>query len=219
MASVENWIPGDRKDFERLYLASYPKIVASLRIMLRDPFAAEDCAQDTFRQAWRAWPRWKPEAPPEAWLHRIAVRVASNYRTREKLRSAGELVRRLGRPGVAPDPAEAVGASDLRAALQRLPAKQAAVIALRHLHGYSNRELAVALNIPERTVASRLIAARKRLIRELGPDFSPQMSTSPDSAVLNTKWLTENSTTNNSLAGSTTSSPPWPQPSPSKPPR
>jgi len=49
-----------------------------------------------------------------------------------------------------------------------LPAKQAAAIVLRHYHGYSNREIAYALGVPERTVASRLAAAKARLRRSLG---------------------------------------------------
>jgi len=44
----------------------------------------------------------------------------------------------------------------------------AAAIVLRHHHGYTNREIAVALDIPERTVASRLAAAKKHLRLLLG---------------------------------------------------
>ncbi len=38
---------------------------------------------------------------------------------------------------------------------------------LRHYHGYTNREIGAALGIPERTVASRLAAAKARLRVEL----------------------------------------------------
>jgi DNA-directed RNA polymerase specialized sigma24 family protein len=34
---------------------------------------------------------------------------------------------------------------------------------MRHFHGYTNREIAAALDVPEQTVASRLAAARKQL--------------------------------------------------------
>ena len=34
---------------------------------------------------------------------------------------------------------------------------------LRHYHGYTNRAIAQALGIPERTVASRLAVAKSRL--------------------------------------------------------
>lgn len=48
-------------------------------------------------------------------------------------------------------------------ALRKLPTKQAAALVLRHFHGYSNREIAASLGVPDQTVASRLTAARKQL--------------------------------------------------------
>jgi DNA-directed RNA polymerase specialized sigma24 family protein len=56
----------------------------------------------------------------------------------------------------------------LHSALRRLPLKQAAIIVLRHQHGYSNREIAAAMQIPEATVASRLATAKARLRQQLG---------------------------------------------------
>lgn len=131
--------------------------------MLGDKAAAEDCAQDTFERAYRNWSSWRPEAPVEAWLHRIAINVAVSDRRRYRLRQAGELVRRLGRPSSPPDPTALAERSELIRALQKLPTKQAAALVLRHFHGYSNREIAASLGVPDQTVASRLSAARKQL--------------------------------------------------------
>jgi len=63
-------------------------------------------------------------------------------------------------------------------ALRRLPPKQAAVVVLRHLHGYSNREIAISLGIPEATVASRLAKAKARLRAELDDGDAAEMVTS-----------------------------------------
>jgi RNA polymerase sigma-70 factor, ECF subfamily len=171
--------PGSKADFDRLYQASYQKLYRTLVTILRDPAAAEDCLQEGCLRAFQSWSRWKQDAPAEAWLHRIVLNTAFTHRRRERLREVGELVRRLGRPEPPPDPAEAADSSVLGGALRELPPKQAAAIVLRHLHGYTNREIAVALGVPERTVASRLIAARKALKERLGADFRPEMSTSP----------------------------------------
>jgi DNA-directed RNA polymerase specialized sigma24 family protein len=46
-----------------------------LLAVLRDHPAAEDCAQETFVRAYRSWKDWKPDAPAEAWLHRIALEI------------------------------------------------------------------------------------------------------------------------------------------------
>ncbi|HKV88221.1 MAG TPA: RNA polymerase sigma factor [Candidatus Dormibacteraeota bacterium] len=156
-------MPGSEADFERLYRSAYRPILGTLITLLGDPVAAEDCTQDTFERAYRGWKGWRPEAPAEAWLHRIAINVAISEKRYNRLRSTGEIIKRLGRPTSPPDPASLAERSDIVKALGKLPTKQAAAIVLRHYHGYSNREIATALGVPEQTIASRLGAARKQL--------------------------------------------------------
>ena len=154
--------PGSRDDFDRLYRDSYPRIYKTMLAVLADPAAAEDCTQDAFVLAFRAWARWRPDAPAEAWLHRIAINVAVSYQRKAKLRSIGAILRRLGRPASGPDPAQVVLDRDLAAALRRLTPKLRAALVLRHYHGYTNREIAAAVGVSERTVNKRLrIAAQK----------------------------------------------------------
>jgi len=135
--------------------------------VLGDRAAAEDCTHDAFEKAYRNWPSWRKDAPAEAWVHRIAINTAISYQRYERMREVGQVIRRLGRPAPPPDPATLVERSDLFQALRKLPPKQAAAIVLRHHHGYTNREIAAALDIPERTVASRLAGAKERLRKVL----------------------------------------------------
>ena len=164
----ESYEPGSEADFERLYRNTYRRILGTLITLVRDRATAEDCAQETYERAFRHWKDWRPEASAEAWLHRIAINVAISDRRYQRLRQAGELVRRLGRPAAGPDPSSVAERSDLFQAMKKLPAKQAAALVLRHFHGYSNREIAAAIGVPEQTVASRLAAARKQLQAVLG---------------------------------------------------
>lgn len=168
------YTPGDEADFERLYQESYGKILATLIVMLGDTAAAEDCVQDAFERAYKRWPTWRPIAPPEAWVHRIAVNAALSYLRRRRIREVGEVIRRIGRPGVTPDPQELAEHRDLIDSLARLPPKQAATIVLRHHHGYTNRAISVVMDIPERTVASRLVAAKRRLRAMLERSYGPE---------------------------------------------
>ena len=149
-----------------MYEATYQRLFGTLVALLRDRAAAEDCVQETYLRAFRAWARWRPDAPAEAWLHRIGINVAVSHRRRERLREVGEVIRRLGVPGE-PDPTESTS-TELLQELRLLPPKQAAALVLRHVHGYTNREIGHALGVPERTVASRLAAARARLQARLG---------------------------------------------------
>ncbi len=144
-AGEPEYTPGSADDFERLYRGSYRRILVTLIGMLGDPAAAEDCTQEAFVRAFRAWGKWKPG----------------------RLREVGELVKRLGRPAAPPSPATIAENTELGRALRRIPAKQAAALVLRHYHGYTNREIGAALGVPERTVASRLAAAKARLRVEL----------------------------------------------------
>jgi RNA polymerase sigma-70 factor (ECF subfamily) len=177
MTDAPHYEPGSDEDFNRLYRDSRPRILRTLVAMVGDVGAAEDCVQDTFVKAYKAWPRWKPDAPAEAWLHRIAIRVAISHRRRERLRDAGALILRLGRSGTE-DPQEDVESQDLLTALRRLPPDQAAAVVLRHHHGYSNREIAAALGVPESTVSARLNAAKRKLRDDLG-DAAPELEPEP----------------------------------------
>ena len=165
--AIDDYQPGSLDDFDRLYRNSHERVLRTLLGILRDLPAAEDCVQEAFVRALRAWPRWRPDAPAEAWLHRIAINVAISHRRRERLRELGEIVLRLGRPIASPAADDPAWSSDLLAALRRLPPHQAAVIVLRFSHGYSNREIAVAFGVAESTVASRLAAAKAGLRKEL----------------------------------------------------
>jgi RNA polymerase sigma-70 factor (ECF subfamily) len=164
--------PGSREDFDRLYRNAYPRVFRTLTAILGDPAEAEDCAQDAFVQAFGAWRRWRPDAPAEAWIHRIAVNKAISHRRKARLRTVSELLRRLGKPEHSADPAHVATQPDLLGALRAIPPKLAAAIVLRHYHGYNNREIAAAIGVSERTVGTRLSQAALRLRKELG-DFAP----------------------------------------------
>ena len=166
-----SYTPGSREDFDRLYRSAYPRVFRTLSVILADPAEAEDCAQDAFVQAFQAWRRWRPNAPAEAWVHRIAVNRAISLRRRARLRALGEVLRRLGRPTPPKDPADEATQPDLVSALRKIPPKLAAAMVLRHYHGYNNREIAAALGVSERTVGSRLKQAAEKLRAILDPSF------------------------------------------------
>src|SRR5712664_3845478 len=169
-SSAEAYRPGSKDDFDRLYRTAYPRVYRTLAAILADPGEAEDCAQDAFVQAFQAWHRWRPDAPAEAWVHRIAVNRAISYRRSAQLRTVGELLRRLGRPSGGADPAQVATKPDLLTALRSIPPKLAAAIVLRHYHGYNNREIAAALGVSERTIGTRLSQAAE-LLRPLLEKF------------------------------------------------
>jgi RNA polymerase sigma-70 factor (ECF subfamily) len=172
----ETYQPGSREDFDRLYRTAYPRVYRTLTAILGDAAEAEDCAQDAFVKAFKAWKRWRPDAPAEAWIHRIAVNGAISYRRRAQLRSVPELLRRFGMPAGTRDPAHVATQPDLLKALRSIPPKLAAAIVLRHYHGYNNREIAAALGVSERTIGARLSQGAERLRALLEESDAPAFS-------------------------------------------
>ena len=166
--------PGNEADFERLYNISYPRILRTLIAVLGDRDAAEDCVQDAFERAYKNWATFKPIAPAEAWVHRIAINAAISYQRKMRIREVGEVIKRIGRPHLAADPQEIAAGRDVAHALTQLPPKQAAAIVLRYYHGYTNRAIAQSLGMPERTVASRMGVARAKLREMLKYSYGPE---------------------------------------------
>jgi RNA polymerase sigma-70 factor (ECF subfamily) len=165
--------PGSREDFDRLYRDSYANLYRTMLAVLGDRAAAEDCTQEAFVLAFRAWGRWRPDAPAEAWLHRIAINAAVSYQRKASLRSIGAILLRLGRPTAGPDPAQLALDRDLATALRHLNPKLRAALVLRHYHGYNNREIAAAIGVSERTVNKRLRVAAERMRALLANEAFP----------------------------------------------
>ena len=184
MLTIDGYRPGDRNDFDRLYRNTYSRLLRVLYAITGDAAAAEDCVQEAFVRAFSAWPRYRPEKAAEGWMHQIAVNTAISYRRRAKLRTVGEVMRRLGRPGHGADPADSAGRSDLIRALSALPPKVAADFVLRYHHGFTNREIARLDGVSERMVGMRLNRAREELARALGAEWRGELPTSTGQGVV-----------------------------------
>ncbi|MGW5207539.1 sigma-70 family RNA polymerase sigma factor [Streptomyces griseoincarnatus] len=170
--------------------------------MLGSSFEAEDAVQDTMIRAWRSLDKFEGRSSLRSWLYRIATNVcldmlsAGNKRARPMdLTESTPLAQAALSPRpdhtwlepmpddrVLPtpaDPAEAAVAKEsvrlaFMAALQRLPAKQRAVLILREVLAWKASEVAELLDTSVASVNSALQRARATLAerREPGADAS-----------------------------------------------
>jgi RNA polymerase sigma factor (sigma-70 family) len=155
--------------FERVFVAEYARVTGIARRVLGDPVAAEDVAQEVFLDLHRRFGN-DPGAQAAAWLHAAAVHTALNSIRSQRRRGAREERFATG-ASLSDDPQAAVEAAEtrraIRAALARVPARDATVLALRY-GGLSYAETAAALGIGVNGVGTRLRRAEARLRKEIG---------------------------------------------------
>ncbi|MGH2850125.1 MAG: RNA polymerase sigma factor [Solirubrobacteraceae bacterium] len=116
-----------------------------LRAMVGAP-AAEDCFQETFLAALRAYPRLRPDSAPKAWLLRIAHNKAIDHLRRARREVLGGVDEQL-----ADRPSRDQTAADgtIWSAVAALPPRQRAAVALRYIGDLSHREIADAIGCSE----------------------------------------------------------------------
>ena len=154
---------GDRRAFEAL-VVRYQRQVFNVAVrMLRHPEDARDVVQITFLKAFEHLDRFNPDLRFFSWLYRIAVNesIDAVKRTRPTEELSGS------EPDHAAGPEESLGREQFDRALQQailgLGIDHRAVIVLRHSVGLSYEEMADVLDLPAKTVKSRLFSARQQL--------------------------------------------------------
>lgn len=160
---------GDAEAASRLVARHLPRMTALARRMLGDSAEAEDVAQDVFMKVWTQAKRWKPGAAKfETWLHRVAINACYDRLRKKRGVSLDEAEERAD---PAPDPEQTLAqvqtAKAVDEALQTLPERQRAAIALCHYQGLTNIEAASALEISIEALESLLSRGRRALKEKL----------------------------------------------------
>lgn len=71
----------DESELRALYLAAYPRLVATVQVATASGRPdAEEAVQEAFARLVPRWSRVRGYDDPEAWLRRVAVNVAANRR-------------------------------------------------------------------------------------------------------------------------------------------
>ena len=160
-----------RAAVEEAFRAEWGKVVATLIGMTGDWDLAEECAQDAFAQALRAWPRDGFPRRPGAWLTTVARNRALDRLRRhaseaDKLRQAAMLSPPEDPEGGGMD-AEDIPDDRLRLIFTcchpALPLEARVALTLRTLAGLSTAEIARAFLTAEPTMAKRLVRAKQKI--------------------------------------------------------
>jgi RNA polymerase sigma factor (sigma-70 family) len=143
----------DRDALEALCRREHPRLVRSLALYTGDALLAEEFAQEALMAACRRWTEVQRMTSPGAWLHRVALNAAHTHFRRRRAEHRALQRRRDGAQAAyeLPDSATAIA---LRAALDRLPDRQRAVLVLRYLAELDVAETAEVLGISRDAVRS-----------------------------------------------------------------
>ena len=161
-------------DFEQLYRATYPRVLAYARSMApRED--ADDAVAETYGIAWRRQ-RDIPHGSELGWLIGVTRRVLAN--TRRSRRRHGALHALLDlQPRIAgPDPADHIDDGELRAALLALSPLDREAVVLSAWFGLSSADAAQALGVSPAAFRMRVARARRRLRSVLTPTTQPEES-------------------------------------------
>lgn len=156
----------DRLEYEWLFRASYPAVLRTVHLILRDHSRAEEICQDAFLQLLERWGTVANYEHPEAWVRKVAVRMALRDSSRERRRPVLEHQ---------VEPAPAVEQStdvDLARAVAGLPPMQRAAVVLYYLEDRPVLEVARVLQVSTSTVKQHLFRARARLAEVLGEEVT-----------------------------------------------
>lgn len=130
------------------------------------PHDADDCFQETFMSALRAYPRLRPDSDLRAWVLTIAHRKALDHH-RARARRAFPAGDALPEPATPVQRTAADHDADLWARVHDLPPKQRAAVLLRFAGDLTHREIAAVLDCSEDAARRSAHEGLKRLRQEL----------------------------------------------------
>ena len=160
---------GDEQAARHLTARLLPRVLAQATRMLGNGSEAEDVAQDAMMRLWKIAPDWRQaEAQVGTWLYRVVANLCTDrLRKRRGGLSLDQVAEPLDTaPSVTAQMQEQTRMTALSDALAQLPDRQAQAVALRHLEGLMNPEIAQIMDISVRSVES-LTARGKRALTEI----------------------------------------------------
>jgi len=172
-ARIELARSGNRAVQEQLLREHYPRIHATAFRLLSNPEDAEDLAQECFVRAFRSLAFYRGEGSLASWLRRILVHlVQDRFRARGTRLESDPLTPELPAQA-AREPHARLESRELAlivaGALDALDASLRVALLLRTREGLEYEEIARSTGVTPATARTRVMKARKALLRSLGP--------------------------------------------------
>jgi RNA polymerase sigma factor (sigma-70 family) len=159
--------PAHRDDeYAWFFRAEFPAVVRTVHLIVRDRGRAEEIAQDAFMRLHVHWAKVSRYERPDAWVRRVAIRLAARAARRERIRPSLER-------GAVPDPVEGRAPDlDLLRAVAELPMRQRVAVVLFYLEDRPLPEIAHVLDCSSGAAKILLHRARRSLAVRLREEAS-----------------------------------------------
>ena len=156
---------GDASCWEELASMYYDDILRYCLYHTRNRETAEDAVQETFLKVIRYFPRYKNKGKFRAFLYKVASNTCVDSWRQNRETQLTEQIE-YQEAGFAHSESE----EGFQQIVGTLPKDQREVVYLRFAHDLTLREIAGALEIPMRTVQSRLRAGLKKIEERIGKE-------------------------------------------------
>ena len=150
------------------------RILRLAKSMLGETGDAEEVTQEAMLRLWKVAPQWKPgKAKVSTWLWRVASNLCIDRLRAQSTISIDSIDEpEDGLPSVDEKLLSNDRAAALSQALEKLPPRQRAAVALRHLEGLSNKEIAellgTSIDAVESLIARGILALKSQLLGRKG---------------------------------------------------
>lgn len=166
---------GDLEAYAALVERHQDKIYNLTAKMVANREDARDLTQEVFVQLYQALPRFRNESGFGTWAYRVAANKCLDFLRRKRTREKQVVLSPGGGDALPADcregPEEAAIRRDesrrLKAAIKNLPQTYRIVLVLHHYQQLPYKEIAGILNVPVKTVATRLYRAKLMLKEKL----------------------------------------------------
>jgi RNA polymerase sigma factor (sigma-70 family) len=150
----------EEEEFEASFRDLFTRAFLLANRILGDPAGAEDVAAEALARTYAEWPKIRDLGYRDAWVLRVTTNLAVD-------------VTRRRRP--LPDPGRTVDVQEtatlrvaLSAALRALPRRQREAVSLRYLAGFTEAEVAAALEVSAGAVRTHIHRGIRALRERLG---------------------------------------------------
>ena len=167
----------EANNFNEIIKAHQQKIYAVVFAMVRNEAETDEIVQQTFISAFKGLKKFRSESSIETWLVKIALNNTRTYFRKRKFLSffydnegnAADIKDETQNTEKAVEN-EAVK-KGVAKAIAKLPFRQKEVFVMKHLNGFSIKEISQVLNIAQGSVKANIFKAIKNLQKHL-EDFN-----------------------------------------------